>query len=100
MQRYFNYTGINPYPVQDFAVVEDQRGPLADRSREVLTSSDRYLIFVRRKLSEAAKALAAGTEPSEPWRPEAYAGIRNFMPVTPELEGKLRPVHKGIAIQT
>jgi hypothetical protein len=26
MQRYFNYTGINPYPVQDFAGVADQHG--------------------------------------------------------------------------
>jgi len=98
-QRFFNYTGINPYPVQDFAVVEDQRGPLADRSREVLTSSDRYLIFIRKRLSDAAKALAAGTEPAEPWRPEACAGIRNFMPVTPEMQHRLRPVHKGIAVE-
>jgi hypothetical protein len=99
MQRFFNYTGINPYPVQDFAVVEDQRGPLADRSREVLTSSDRYLIFIRKRLSDAAKALTAGTEPPEPWRPEAYAGIRNFMPVSPEMQERLRPVHKGIAVE-
>jgi len=91
LQKFFNYTGMNPYPVQDFAVVENQRGPIANRSREVLTSSDRYIIFVRRKLANAAKAIAQGREPEEPWRPEAYRGIRNFLPVTPEDEARLRP---------
>ena len=40
LQRNFNFSGMNPYPVQDFAMVEDQRGPRADRSRETLVSSD------------------------------------------------------------
>jgi phenylpropionate dioxygenase-like ring-hydroxylating dioxygenase large terminal subunit len=99
LQRFFNYTGMNPYPVQDFAVVENQRGPLADRSREVLTSSDRYIIHVRRRLAESAKALMQGQEPLEPWRPEAYAGIRNFMTVSEEMQSRLRPVYQGIAVE-
>jgi phthalate 4,5-dioxygenase len=92
-QRFFNFTGMNPYPVQDFAVVENQRGPLADRSREVLCSSDRYIIHVRRRLTAAARALMRGEEPREPWRPEAYRGVRNFKQVTPEEQANLRPVH-------
>jgi phthalate 4,5-dioxygenase oxygenase subunit len=92
MQRFWNFTGMNPYPVQDFAMVEDQRGPLANRNRETLTSSDRYIIHVRRKLAEAAKALAQGQEPAEPWRPEAYRGIRNLMPVPEEKLSELRLV--------
>jgi hypothetical protein len=58
--------------VQDFAMLENQRGPLANRSRETLTSSDKYIIHVRRRLLDCAVALAGGVEPAEPWRPEAY----------------------------
>ena len=83
MQRNFNFTGMNPYPVQDFAVTENQRGPIADRSRETLVSSDRYLIHVRRRLMQLARQLQAGEEPQEPWHPEAYAGIRNFRVLEP-----------------
>jgi phthalate 4,5-dioxygenase len=71
-QRFFTFTGISNTPVQDFAMVENQRGPLADRSREVLVSSDKYIIHVRKRLLNAARALAEGIEPAEPWRPEAY----------------------------
>jgi phenylpropionate dioxygenase-like ring-hydroxylating dioxygenase large terminal subunit len=93
MQRNFNYTGMHPYPVQDFAVTENQRGPIADRSRETLVSSDRYLIHVRRRLMQLARQLEAGQEPQEPWHPEAYAGIRNFRVLEPEAEQRLAPVH-------
>jgi hypothetical protein len=40
-----------------------------------------------------------GEEPPEPWRPEAYAGIRNFMPVSDEMMARLRPVYQGIAME-
>ena len=97
-QRWFNYTGIDPYPVQDFAMQEDQRGTVADRSRETLVSSDRYLIYVRRKLMNAARGLMEGREPQEPWRPEAYKGIRNFKVLTPEEARKVRPLRESQAI--
>jgi hypothetical protein len=71
-QRYFNYTGIVNTPIQDFAMVENQRGPITDRARETLVSSDKYLIHIRRRLMEAAVALQKGTEPKEPWHPDAY----------------------------
>jgi phthalate 4,5-dioxygenase len=71
-QRFFTYTGISNTPVQDFAMIENQRGPVANRSRETLTSSDKYIIHVRKRLLDAAVALANGREPAEPWRPEAY----------------------------
>jgi hypothetical protein len=72
-QKYFSYTGISCFPLQDIAMMEDQWGPLADRTLEHLTSSDFQIIAVRRRLLKAVKALAAGIEPSEPWHPEAYA---------------------------
>jgi phenylpropionate dioxygenase-like ring-hydroxylating dioxygenase large terminal subunit len=81
-QKYFNYTGINCFPLQDIAMMEDQWGPLANRTLEHLTSSDFQIIAVRRRLLKTAKALAAGIEPAEPWRPAAYAYHRASV-VTP-----------------
>jgi hypothetical protein len=72
-QRTTNYTGIRTFPLQDIAMMEHQWGPIADRTQEHLTSWDYMIIHVRQRLLKAAKALADGTEPSEPWHPEAYA---------------------------
>jgi phenylpropionate dioxygenase-like ring-hydroxylating dioxygenase large terminal subunit len=72
-QRSFSYTGIKTFPLQDIAMMEDQRGPLMDRTREHLASSDAAIIQVRRRLIGAARALAEGKEPEAPWHPEAYA---------------------------
>jgi phthalate 4,5-dioxygenase len=71
-QRFFNYTGIVNTPIQDFAMVEKQRGPITDRTRETLVSSDKYLIHIRRRLLDAARRLQQGEEPTEPWHPQAY----------------------------
>jgi hypothetical protein len=81
-------------PVQDIAVVENQRGSVADRTREVLVSTDKYIIQARRRLIEGARALAQGIEPSEPWNPEAYRfrpGIVEVEPGTP-VEEAIAPV--------
>jgi phthalate 4,5-dioxygenase len=86
-QKHFSYTGMWPYPVQDFAVVENQRGPLANRSREVLVSSDRYIIYVRRRLLKMAKDLQDGIEPKEPWQAQAFKDIRNFKEIAPDEPG-------------
>jgi len=72
-QKNFSYTGINCFPLQDIAMMENQWGPLADRTLEHLTSSDFQIIAVRRRLLKTVKALAAGVEPAEPWNPRAYA---------------------------
>ena len=59
-QRTFSYTGIKTFPLQDIAMMEDQRGPLMDRTKEHLASSDAVIIQVRRRLIGAARALAPG----------------------------------------
>ncbi len=74
-QRFFNYSGIVNTPVQDFAVTENQRGPITDRTRERLVSADKYLIHMRRRLMDAARALEAGIEPQEPRNASAF-GLR------------------------
>jgi phenylpropionate dioxygenase-like ring-hydroxylating dioxygenase large terminal subunit len=71
-QRANSYTGIRSIVAQDLAVSEDLNGPIADRSNEFLTSSDRAIIALRKRLLTTAKALAAGVEPPEAHAPQAY----------------------------
>jgi hypothetical protein len=71
-QRNFNYTGIKTFPLQDIAMMENQWGPIAKRELEHLTSWDYMIIHVRQRLLKAAKNLAEGIEPTEPWHPDAY----------------------------
>ena len=71
-QKYFSYTGIKTFPLQDIAMMEHQWGPIAERTKEHLTSMDHVIIKVRRRLLQAAKALASGVEPEAPFHPEEY----------------------------
>ncbi|MGH2366431.1 MAG: Rieske 2Fe-2S domain-containing protein [Chloroflexota bacterium] len=93
-QRFFNYSGIVNTPVQDIMVVENQRGPVADRSREVLVSTDKYIIQVRRRMLDAAKALSSGVEPKEPWNPLAYRFRSGRVEVAPgtSVEDAVKPL--------
>ncbi len=72
-QKYFSYSGIQCFPLQDIAMMEDQWGSIADRTLEHLTSSDFAIIAVRRKLLKVARDMAEGTEPQEPFRPAVYS---------------------------
>jgi len=82
VQRGENFTGIKSIVAQDAAMTEDQDGPIPDRSREYLVSSDRVTAGLRKKLLARVKALMAGTEPPEPSNPNAYAvrGVDVFLP--------------------
>jgi phthalate 4,5-dioxygenase oxygenase subunit len=68
-----SYTGIRGIREQDLAVQEDQRGPISERSREHLGTSDMGVIAVRRRLLRQLRALQQGEEPAEPNTPEVYA---------------------------
>jgi hypothetical protein len=72
-QRLRNFSGVEEsVPLED-AVVQESMGPIVDRSREHLGSSDAGIIRVRQRLLEAARRLAAdGTEPPGAADPEAY----------------------------
>ncbi len=65
------YCGIPGFGVQDQAIQESQ-GPLVDRSRERLGTSDTAIIQVRRRLMAAARALREGGTPPPGADPEAY----------------------------
>ena len=62
------YSGIESIAIQD-ASLQESMGPIQDRSKEMLTTTDRGIVQARRKLMAAAAALASngtpppGTEP-------------------------------------
>jgi phenylpropionate dioxygenase-like ring-hydroxylating dioxygenase large terminal subunit len=71
-QKSHLYSGIKTFPLQDIAMMENQWGPLAKREREHLVAMDYHMIYLRRKLIAAAKAMRDGIEPQEPFIPQAY----------------------------
>ena len=71
-QKYFSYSGIKTFPLQDIALIEAQWGPISKHWLEHLVSSDYMIIYVRRRLIKAAKELAQGIEPVGPSHPEVY----------------------------
>ena len=74
-QQKWSFTGIKSIVAQDLAVTQDQGGfgTIADRSREYLTSSDKAIIALRKRLLTSCKALMNGIEPPEPRNPDAYS---------------------------
>jgi phthalate 4,5-dioxygenase oxygenase subunit len=72
VQRERTFTGIKSIVAQDLAISEDQRGPIADRSDELLTSSDRAIIALRKRLLTSVKNLQQGIEPPEASNAAAY----------------------------
>jgi len=71
-QRNGDYTGIAGIHTQDQAVTETM-GPIYDRTQEHLGSSDAMVIRTRRRLLDAARALASeGTLPPGVDHPEIY----------------------------
>ena len=71
------YTGIKSIVAQDLAVAQDQGGgPIADRSREYLVSSDRAIIALRKRLLDrgARRCRTGSSRPRRATR-EAY-GVR------------------------
>ncbi|MDB5746666.1 MAG: rieske (2Fe-2S) protein [Massilia sp.] len=57
-----SYSGIEGIGIQD-ASLQESMGPIADRSRENLVSTDNGIIMARHRLRKAALALAKGVQP-------------------------------------
>jgi hypothetical protein len=62
MQKTSNYTGIVGVNTQDYALQEGM-GPIVDRTREHLGTSDRAIIQMRQLLLEATRDVEAGRRP-------------------------------------
>jgi phenylpropionate dioxygenase-like ring-hydroxylating dioxygenase large terminal subunit len=75
-QRSESFTGIRGIREQDMAVQEDQRGPISDRRREHLGTSDVGVIAVRERLLREVRALQQGYDPPEAGDAAAY-GVRS-----------------------
>jgi phthalate 4,5-dioxygenase oxygenase subunit len=71
VQKESSMTGIHGFAAQDMAVQESM-GPIADRTRERLGTSDTAIIAARRLLLHEIRALAAGEEPSAPRHGDLY----------------------------
>jgi len=84
VQRTKSFTGIEGIHVQDQAVTESM-GAITDHSFENLAISDRMIAITRRRLLEAAKALAEkGTLPPGATAADAYGRVRGGYFLAPE----------------
>jgi hypothetical protein len=71
VQRRTSYSGIKGKPTQDQSV-SITMGPIADRTREHLGTTDAAIIAARRRLLDSARFLESGGELSAPANPDAY----------------------------
>ncbi|MET0307333.1 MAG: Rieske 2Fe-2S domain-containing protein [Sphingomonas sp.] len=84
MQRDQNYTGISGIPVQDQATTESM-GPIVDRTKEHLGTSDRMIMMTRRLMMRQARALVEeGTVPVTATNPELFRYARAGFVLLPE----------------
>ena len=71
------YSGIEGFAMQD-ASLQESMGPIVDRTKETLVSTDSGIIMARQRLLRAVKALvetgadAAGRRPRAPARPLGF----------------------------
>jgi phthalate 4,5-dioxygenase len=71
LQRTSSMTGIHGFAAQDQALQESM-GPVVDRTRERLGTSDTGIIAMRRLLLQEVRALAEGHEPEAAHHGDAY----------------------------
>jgi hypothetical protein len=82
-QKTISFTGIKGIRAQD-AMVTETAGPIVDRTKEHLGTSDRAVVAMRRSLMEAATACAeSGSAPAAVLKPWLYA-VRATQTVLPE----------------
>jgi phenylpropionate dioxygenase-like ring-hydroxylating dioxygenase large terminal subunit len=74
MQKSSTFTGITGLNTQDFALQEGM-GPIVDRSKEHLGTSDRAIVVLRRILLDATHAVERGERPRG-IDPAAYRDVR------------------------
>lgn len=78
MQRTKSFTGVKDVVTQDF-MVQESMGPIYDRTREHLGTSDTAVIALRRRLLDVARRFKGGEEPprisGDRYRVRAFATI-------------------------
>ena len=81
MQKTKNFTGIVGINTQDMALQEGM-GPIVDRSKEHLGTSDKAIIATRQLLLEAIDVVADG-KPPRGVEPSTYENVRPYDAVVP-----------------
>ncbi len=76
LQKTRTFTGIKGVNTQDFALQEGM-GPISDRSKENLGTSDRAIVTMRRMLLEAVQEVAQGKRPRG-CDPSTHRGVRPY----------------------
>jgi len=71
IQRLNSSTGIEGIGMQD-AAIQESMGPIVDRSKETLASSDAAIVAYRRLMLKKARELREGKPPQAPAHPEWY----------------------------
>jgi phenylpropionate dioxygenase-like ring-hydroxylating dioxygenase large terminal subunit len=71
VQRTESFSGIRGIQAQDMAMIETM-GPICNRTREHLGTSDTAIISMRRRLLRLARALADGEVPHAATHPRSY----------------------------
>jgi phthalate 4,5-dioxygenase len=74
LQKTESFTGILGVNTQDFALQEGM-GPILDRSKEHVGTTDRAIILLRKMLLESLDSLEAG-QPLRATDPSSYRGLR------------------------
>jgi hypothetical protein len=85
-----SFSGIRGVGVQD-AAIQESMGAIADRPHEHLVATDKGIVMTRRRLLEAAQALAKGEQP--PGLDAAAQRVRALSRVTP----RTMPVEEVLA---
>ena len=75
-----SFSGVEGFAMQD-ASVQESMGPIQDRTKENLVSTDNGIIMARHRLMKAAKALEKGIEP--PGRDPATHRVRSVAVILP-----------------
>ncbi len=91
------FSGVLGVGVQD-AAVQESMGPIQDRSREHLVSSDNGIVKTRRRLMDAAGAVARGAAP--PGLEPAEQRVRAVSMVVPRELGLAEAVDRAQKLQT
>ncbi|HLF78113.1 MAG TPA: Rieske 2Fe-2S domain-containing protein [Dehalococcoidia bacterium] len=101
VQRTMNYTGIPTIRLQDAAVIASM-GPIYDRSKEHLGTTDAMIIATRRRLIKAAKQLRdEGVMPPASQRPGAYRArsCSTVLPTSVDWKEALKEWHRALTNQ-
>jgi len=85
LQRNSNFSGIASGPVDEDRAMTETMGPIVDRSKEHLGTSDVAIIAARRRLLRMLRELEQGVEPYAVRHPESFR-CRSLEVVSPRSE--------------